>query len=506
MVAILQGGPDIEQPKLSDGYFLPYQQEYILSQHNIGLIEKSVRIGWTYADAFRNVRLRLMRPNRDYLFGTKDWPTALEYMRTCHQFVELYNRVRSVVSSGEMTVKVPGVDEYGNKQKFEEEIKIGYIKFDNGSRILAFSSNPAAMQAYGGDVGLDEYAKHRNQHALYATAQGRVTWGFDMNIWSAHWGDDNMFNDFAQEAREGAGPWDYHRRITMESAIEGGLVEKINEVSGKDQTREAFLADCKKRARTDDIYEQEYNCNPKGGTATIVSWAAMVKCKQTYAIERVHFEESEMLKSFGEYFKHKEAQRHEAIRNYLAGAFPNLLAKTRRRTLGFDVAASGRGDLASIYIDDEEGDDAQRLCALFTCRTEDWDFIKTVLGFYFDRLPALRGAGDETGLGRQICWETAKAYAGRFEGVNFASEKHDMGFELMSQLSETRRILPDDNGNKDIAQDYYAMKKEYKGKRWHFSEGKNSLNPNSHCDIAWAGALSLRVRQLNVSSGECILI
>ena len=30
----------------------------------------------------------------------------------------------------------------------------------------------------------------------------------------------------------------------------------------------------------------------------------------------------------------------------------------------------------------------------------------------------------------------------------------------------------------------------HNGTRWNFSEGKNLLNPVSHCDIAWAGALS----------------
>src|SRR5262249_9689998 len=36
------------------------------------LAEKSVRIGWTYADAFKNIRKRLNFSNRDYLFATKD--------------------------------------------------------------------------------------------------------------------------------------------------------------------------------------------------------------------------------------------------------------------------------------------------------------------------------------------------------------------------------------------------------------------------------------------------
>src|SRR5438046_6894840 len=57
----------------------------------------------------------------------------------------------------------------GGSSSFTEEVKIGYIKFQNGSRIIAFSSNPYAMAVYGGDVGLDEFAKHPNAKLLWET-------------------------------------------------------------------------------------------------------------------------------------------------------------------------------------------------------------------------------------------------------------------------------------------------------------------------------------------------
>jgi len=45
-------------------------------------------------------------------------------------------------------------------EPFTVEVKFQYLRFDNGSRIIAFSSNPYAMAVFGGDVGLDEFAKH----------------------------------------------------------------------------------------------------------------------------------------------------------------------------------------------------------------------------------------------------------------------------------------------------------------------------------------------------------
>jgi phage FluMu gp28-like protein len=164
-------------------YFLVHQIAWIIGEdelHALGrqvfaLAEKSVRIGWTYADAFKNVRKRLRFPNRDYLFATKDYPSALEYMRLALEFARLLNYTRAIVAHGESFLKVNRVGPDGQPTPFTEEIKIGYIRFDNGSTIRAFSAHPQAMAVYGGDVGLDEFAKHPNAQLLWQTAQGRVT-------------------------------------------------------------------------------------------------------------------------------------------------------------------------------------------------------------------------------------------------------------------------------------------------------------------------------------------
>src|SRR5260370_41271688 len=90
-------------------HFMPHQLQWIQAEkriHNqrkqaVALAEKSVRIGWTYADGFKNVRKRVLFKNRDYLFATKDYPRALGYVRQCYQFAEVFNLTRSVLSHGQ---------------------------------------------------------------------------------------------------------------------------------------------------------------------------------------------------------------------------------------------------------------------------------------------------------------------------------------------------------------------------------------------------------------------
>src|SRR3954449_2541505 len=116
--------------------FLPYQLNWIHDDSPLRIAEKSVRIGWTYADAFKNVRKRLRHARRDYLFSTKDEPTAVEYVETCHRFAEIFNLTKSILSRGIEYLKVPRFDAEGRDTGFTDEIKVGMIKFDNGSPAL----------------------------------------------------------------------------------------------------------------------------------------------------------------------------------------------------------------------------------------------------------------------------------------------------------------------------------------------------------------------------------
>src|SRR5207244_6577016 len=112
-------------------------------------------------------------------------------------------------------------------------------------------------------------------------------------------------------------------------------------------------------------------------------------------------EASDVTAQFGEFSPHRPETRELKIEQFLKDKFPMLFESTGKHRLGFDVAASGQGDLAAFYIDEVKGSDLW-LRALLTVRTEDWHFIKTVLFYFLQHLHSVQGAGDESGLGRQI--------------------------------------------------------------------------------------------------------
>lgn len=468
--------------------FLPYIKAWILDDWRMRVAEKSVRIGWTYGDAFKNVRKRLHHAKRDYLFATKDQASAAEYCQTCLSFADIYKQTKTILSKGEDYMRVPRLNADGKDTGFTDEVKFAYIKFDNQSRILAFSSNPNAMIVYGGDVGLDEMPRHPNQELLWEAAQGRITMGYDIGVWGAHYGQDTLFNSFVREAQAGKGGWHYYR-VTMADAIDMGYLDLIFKLTGKRYTKEEFLADCRQRSRLEEIFQQAYMCNPRGGTNSIVPWSSIQLCEQAdHWRERAHLEDSQVKEMFGEFGVDSEFVRRARIESWLSSTFARLCEDHTHHTLGYDVAASGQGDLACIYIDTKSAAGVLKNRGLLSFRTDDWHFHKVVSAWFMETVPSIKGAGDETGLGRQICWELEKAFPNRFTPVNFASKKHDMGFTLMNQLSMTQKHWSMED--KDISADFFALRKNFQGKRWTFGESANPLNEHSHCDIAWAAALS----------------
>jgi phage FluMu gp28-like protein len=103
----------IESDGKLSSYFLPHQLTWIADDSRMQLAEKSVRIGWTYGDSFKNVRKRILLKNRNYLFQTKDQQSSIEYLKTCMQFARIFNFTRSILSHGEDSVRVQSKRENG---------------------------------------------------------------------------------------------------------------------------------------------------------------------------------------------------------------------------------------------------------------------------------------------------------------------------------------------------------------------------------------------------------
>jgi len=178
------------------------------------------------------------------------------------------------------------------------------------------------------------------------------------------------------------------------------------------------------------------------------------------------------------------------MRQWLASRFGGVLSRPAHYRVGFDVAASGKGDLASFWIDQKIGDRYEQR-ALLTSQTEDWHFLKAAL-YYFLDAPGMKGAGDSTGIGKQITWEASQDYSGRFIGVPFTvGSKSRMGTRMMTQLQNGDRRLA--TGHDDAAMDVYSVQKTAQGSQITFTTTANPLNAASHGDMFWSAALTSEI-------------
>ena len=478
--------PDVASELHLSRYLLPCQVEGVLNEERYQYTEKANRVGWTWTMALKDVRKRLMCPGRDCLFTTQNWNGAVEFGRYIQQWLTVYDLGRFVISHGEEWITVHKDDGKGGKVAVQE--KVGIYKFDGGARLICFSSSPEGIQTFEGDVRWDEAAFHEHQELMHAALSTRIQFGYDYHAWSAHNGMGSWFNQVLGKIARTPGSGWYCRKITIYDVIEQGIVEKINARAGTSMTREEFLVDCRRRALTPAIFAERFECSPADSGSSIVPWSVM-ESRRDQVITREHVSDEWIKKEFGRADEGRE-RRVMLMRQWLTSRFGGVLSKPAHYRVGFDVAASGKGDLASFWIDLKNGDRYEQR-ALLTSQTEDWHFLKTAL-YYFLDVPGMKGAGDATGIGKQITWEASQDYSGRFIGVPFtASSKSRMGTRIMTQLQSGDRSIA--TGNDDVAMDLYSVQKTTQGSQITFTTTTNPLNAASHGDMFCSAMLTSEI-------------
>jgi len=113
------------------------------------------------------------------------------------------------------------------------------------------------------------------------------------------------------------------------------------------------------------------------------------------------------------------------------------------------------------------------------------------------------GCGDATGLGMESNEVMRDHFGERWEPVDFAGRrKSDLGSTLATMFTDGDQAIPPlDGAYKFIATDIYAIQREETGagndRRLKLMESENPLLSESHCDIAYSGALALRASSLH---------
>jgi phage FluMu gp28-like protein len=438
--------PDIlTKPKSRKGrILLPWQEAWRRDDSDLKIWEKSRRIGATYAEANDATMPRLAeRRTIDYFFSSADESAAYEFADYCRFWIETAGQV-----ADKFTEQIE--DEITGKAATAFVIRFK-ASDGKGCRIVAMSSNPRRFRSKGGDVGLDEFAYHDQPREMYAAAQPCTMWGGKLRILSTHNGEGSLFNSLVQmgkrhaagEAKAGDIPFSVHR-ITIEEAIEQGLVERINVTRGTKFTREDFLERCRSQCLSESHWMQEFMAVPSIDTTAFLPYDLIEGC---------------------------ESELAGRMDQYQGGAL----------YVGMDVGENG--DRTRIWVLEPVGDVLwTREIVTFTdepLRIKEEAFLARLAN-----PKAVRGCVDGTGLGTQI-GQNAEA-TGKGESIKFSLPAKDLLASPIRGLFEDKRIrVP---ATREIREDLHSirMTQSTAGHPRFDAERTDS----GHADAFWALALA----------------
>ena len=254
--------------------FLPYQKAWLADKAPVKVVEKSRRVGLTWAQAHDDTLLAATsgRYGMDILYISFNQDMTREYIEACAEWAK-----RLQVVAGK-------VNEDVFRDGDEREIKAFRIDFASGRKILALSNRPSNLRGKQGRVIIDEAAFVEDLPELLKAALALLMWGGQVIIISTHNGADNPFNQLVQDVRAGVLPYSLHR-ITLDDALQDGLYRRICQVTEKTWTpeaEEAWRADLIKTYG--DGADEELFCIPRQSSGAYLTTAMIEACMEAVPV------------------------------------------------------------------------------------------------------------------------------------------------------------------------------------------------------------------------------
>lgn len=253
---------------------LPYQKKWLEDKAPVKVVEKSRRIGLTWAQALDDVLKAATsgRDGMDVLYISFNQDMTREYIETCAEWAKKLQIVAGKVSEDVF------------RDGDEREIKAFRIDFASGHKILALSNRPSNLRGKQGRVVIDEAAFVEDLPELLKAALALLMWGGQVIVVSTHNGADNAFNELVQDVRAGNLPYSLHR-ITLDDALTGGLYRRICRVTKEEWTPEAEEVWRDDLVKTyGDGADEELFCIPRRSSGAYLTTAMIEACMESASV------------------------------------------------------------------------------------------------------------------------------------------------------------------------------------------------------------------------------
>lgn len=416
---------------------MKYQADYIRDGSLLVIVEKGRQIGLSYAASYKAVRLAAPKDARlDVWVMSRDEIQAKQFLLYCKRWARVLKFAAEDL--GEVVIDN------------DKNITAHVLKFSSGVCIYCISSNPDAIVGKSGHVILDEFALHKDQRGLYAVAKPVTQWGGTLTIISTHRGSQTVFNEIITDIKERGNKmgWSLHT-IPIQTAVDQGIVERINAATGRDESREAWLKRQRAECLDEEQWLQEYCCIPADESTAFITYEMITACEDDSADKD----------------------------------FAYLEKCTGLIYIGWDVARTT--DLSVIDMEEKVGDVFWQRMRLEmhgkSFAEQEFELSRLM------RLPNVRRCCiDSTGLGMQLAENAVRRYGSRCEAVRFSNTvKEELAFPLRAAHEDRTLRYPKSD---KLRADLRGIKKETtkSGNIRFVGEAADS-----HCDRFWAKALAI---------------
>ncbi|WP_428242970.1 terminase large subunit domain-containing protein [Gynuella sp.] len=427
---------------MSEAILLPYQVRWIEDESPVKIIEKSRRIGLSYAEAAAAVlhASAASGANVYYISFNKDMTQG--FISDCAEWAKKLNAAAGKINESIMD------DDDKQVLKFE-------LKFDSGNMIQAFSSNPRNLRSKGrpGEILIiDESAFVDDQDELLKSAMAMTMWGGKIHIISTHNGADNPFNLLIEDCRAGLYDHSVHR-VTLDDAIHDGLFKRICQITKQAWTLEKqqeWRASLINRYKPNE--DEELFCIPaKSSGAWLPRALIKERMKATTPVLRITAPDGFVVEP--------EKYRRQFIQDWLEQVVEPTLARIPKEAevyVGEDFGRSG--DLTVLTIAFKLAGITLKVGLMIELRDMPFDQQEQIVFFVLDFFIRFMGAAfDARGNGQSLAEKTMQKYGQSRVALVMLSEswyRENMPPFKASMEDGTMDELPDDD---DVMNDLRAI-------------------------------------------------
>ncbi len=324
--------PSSEAPPV----LLPYQQDWIADKSPVKVIEKSRRIGISWAEAADSCLSAASARGTDTWYVGYNQDMALEFINDCAYWTRIYHL--AAFEMEEIVLK----DE-------DRDILAYRIKFASGFRVTALSSRPSNLRGKQGRIVIDEAAFHEDLDELLKAAIALMMWGGQIAIISTHNGVDNLFNQLIGDIRAERKAYSLHK-VSLNDALDQGLYKRICLKLGVEWSYEAQDKWVEELiALYGEDANEELLCIPSKSNRAYLSLALVERCmSDESSVLRLGLPDSFALQD--------EFHRHKDIKIWIEVNLAPLLSAIptfKKSYYGMDFARSGDLSVIAVLVEEQ---------------------------------------------------------------------------------------------------------------------------------------------------------